>query len=432
MRRWMVVVFVASLLSWAMAQTAGPNSATAVASSVRITSGPTVEYADDSLAVVSWTTNLPATSTVHFGTDPRNLDHIAAGATAQTQHRVNIADLSPSTKYYFVAESQEPSGGGVPARSVTESVTTVAAGQPAIQNQKPAAAASAAPAPATNTPTSPSAPTTTPTARTTPSPNAPTSTSPAATTPPGSSSTSASTSAGAAQHPPQPTTSESSADRAGESTARNSPSAQQVPSGTQITATLDQALSTKNSQVGDSFTATVSQPVRGSGGVVLIPAGSKINGKVSESEQGKTLPAIRGRGHLNVRFVDITFPEHVSSPLTATLVSVHPKGGNGKAGQEGEVTSGTSGKNTAKDVGIGAGVGTLAGLVFGSALKGLAIGAIAGGGYVLATDGKDVELPAQTEITVRLDQNLSVPAAVAQDNAQGRVAAPSARRPNSR
>src|SRR5579884_2673252 len=421
MRRWMVVVLVASFFPWAVAQTA-PNSAPAAASSVRITSGPTVEYADDSLAVVSWTTNLPATSTVHFGIDPRNLDHIAAGATAQTQHRVNIADLSPSTTYYFAAESQEPSGGGVPARSVTESVTTVAAGQPAIQNQKPAAAGGA-PAPATNTPTA--AKSTTPTSRTTASQSAPAPTSPAATTSPSASSTRTSTSAEAAPRPPQSTTGETSADRASESTVRNSPAAQQVPSGTQITATLDQALSTKNSQVGDSFTATVSQPVRGSGGVVLIPAGSKINGKVSESEQGKTLPAIRGRGHLNVRFIDITFPEHVSSPLTATLVSVHPKGGNGKAGQEGEVTSGTSGKNTAKDVGIGAGVGTLAGLVFGSALKGLAIGAIAGGGYVLATDGKDVELPAQTEMTVRLDQNLTVPAAVAQDNANGRVVASS-------
>jgi len=428
MRRWMVVVLVASFFPWAVAQTT-PNSAPAAASSVRITSGPTVEYADDSLAVVSWTTNLPATSTVHFGTDPRNLDHVAAGATAQTQHRVNIADLSPSTTYYFVTESQEASGGGVPARSVTESVTTVAAGQPAIQNQKPAASGPVA-TPVANAPTA--AKSTSPTSQTTASQNAPAPTSPAATTSSSASSTPASTSAEAAPRSPQSTTSETSADHARESTVRNSPATQQVPSGTQITATLDQGLSTKNSQVGDSFTATVSQPVRGSGGVVLIPAGSKINGKVSESEQGKTLPAIRGRGHLNVRFVDITFPEHVSSPLTATLVSVHPKGGNGKAGQEGEVTSGTSGKNTAKDVGIGAGVGTLAGLVFGSALKGLAIGAIAGGGYVLATDGKDVELPAQTEITVRLDQNLSVPAAVAQDNAQGQVVAPSSRFSNSR
>src|SRR5579884_4496797 len=219
MRRWMVVVLVASFFPWAVAQTA-PNSAPAAASSVRITSGPTVEYADDSLAVVSWTTNLPATSTVHFGIDPRNLDHVAAGATAQTQHRVNIADLSPSTKYYFVAESQEPSGGGVPARSVTESVTTVAAGQPAIQNQKPAAAGGA-PAPATNTPTA--AKSTTPTSRTTasqsrtmPPRNVPAPAGPAATTSASSPSSSANTPPAAGQRIPESPASEAPADGVGE------------------------------------------------------------------------------------------------------------------------------------------------------------------------------------------------------------------------
>jgi hypothetical protein len=84
--------------------------------------------------------------------------------------------------------------------------------------------------------------------------------------------------------------------------------------------------------------------------------------------------------------------------------------GKTSAGSEGEVQSGNTGKRTAKDVGIGAGVGTVAGLIFGSALKGLAIGALAGGGYVLATNGKDVELPAQTGMVLRLDHNLSVPA----------------------
>jgi hypothetical protein len=58
----------------------------------------------------------------------------------------------------------------------------------------------------------------------------------------------------------------------------------------------------------------------------------------------------------------------------------------------------------AKDVGIGAGIGTVAGLIFGGPLKGLAVGALAGGGYVLATKGKDVELPAQTGLVIRLDQ----------------------------
>jgi hypothetical protein len=72
------------------------------------------------------------------------------------------------------------------------------------------------------------------------------------------------------------------------------------------------------------------------------------------------------------------------------------------------VQSGTQGKDVAKDVGIGAGVGTVAGLIFGAPLKGLAIGALAGGGYVLATKGKDVQLPAQTGMVIRLDQPLSI------------------------
>ena len=50
------------------------------------------------------------------------------------------------------------------------------------------------------------------------------------------------------------------------------------------------------------------------------------------------------------------------------------------------------------------------GLLFGHAIRGLAIGAAAGGGYVLATQGKDVELPAQTGLKLRLDSNLAVPA----------------------
>jgi len=51
----------------------------------------------------------------------------------------------------------------------------------------------------------------------------------------------------------------------------------------------------------------------------------------------------------------------------------------------------------------------VAGLIFGGALKGLAIGAIAGGGYVLATQGKDVDIPAQSGMKLRLDQPLSIP-----------------------
>jgi hypothetical protein len=169
---------------------------------------------------------------------------------------------------------------------------------------------------------------------------------------------------------------------------------------------LQDELSTKTSRYGDKFTATVSHPVNATDGSLAIPAGSKITGEVTEAEGGRTLPALRGRGKLNLRFRDLVLPDGTTIPINASLVSVH----NMQANEEGQVQSGTSGKTAAKGIGIGAGLGTVAGLIFGGALKGLAIGAIAGGGYVLAAKGKDVEIPANSGMKLRLEQALYVPA----------------------
>lgn len=187
----------------------------------------------------------------------------------------------------------------------------------------------------------------------------------------------------------------------------------QVPVNTEIHAALDTPLSTKTSKPGDRFTATVSDAVRGSDGTEVIPAGARVEGEVADAEQGKAVAALRGKGKLSLRFRDIVLPNGQTLPLTATLVSVNNTSGKNtkKADEEGQVQSGTQGKDVAKDVGIGAGVGTVAGLIFGAPLKGLAIGALAGGGYVLATKGKDVQLPAQTGMVIRLDQPLSANAA---------------------
>jgi hypothetical protein len=198
------------------------------------------------------------------------------------------------------------------------------------------------------------------------------------------------------------------ADQTQPATAQNNATGE-VPAGTELRATLDTPLSSKTSKPGDRFTATISQPVQGPNGVV-VPVGARIEGEVSESEQGKTLPALRGKGKLNLRFRDVVLPNGQTVPLVATLVSVNSTNGKNtqKADNEGQVESGTRGKDVAKDVGIGAGVGTVAGLIFGGPLKGLAIGALAGGGYVLATNGKDVSLPAQTGLVIRLDQTLNI------------------------
>ena len=199
-------------------------------------------------------------------------------------------------------------------------------------------------------------------------------------------------------------------DNSGFGNRQNNSGPGDLAAGTEIRATLDTPLSSKTSRPGDRFTATITQPIQGNGGNVMIPAGSRIEGEVSEAEQGKTLPALRGKGKLNLRFRDVVLPNGQTVPVTGTLVSVNSTNGKDtkKADNEGQVESGTRGKDVAKDVGIGAGVGTVAGLIFGGPLKGLAIGALAGGGYVLATNGKDVNLPAQTGLVVRLDQPMNL------------------------
>jgi hypothetical protein len=185
-----------------------------------------------------------------------------------------------------------------------------------------------------------------------------------------------------------------------------------VAKGTEIRATLDTPLSSKTSKVGDRFTATVAQDVKGVNGSVGVPAGSKLEGEVSEVEQGKALPQLRGKGRLNLRFTDIILPNGMRAPVFLTLKNVTDTAGKQSSStstsSEGEVNSRTSGGTAAKDVGIGAGIGTVAGLIFGHALRGLAIGAIAGGGYVLATQGKDVEMPAKAGLILNADSPINI------------------------
>ena len=178
------------------------------------------------------------------------------------------------------------------------------------------------------------------------------------------------------------------------STTENS-QPQLLKSGTEIRATLDTPLSTKTSRVGDRFTATVSVPVRGAIGNVIIPTGSKLNGQVSDSDNEKLADAIKDMGHLNLRFTDIQLPNGSDVPIDATLISVHST----------KSAARTENTNTAPAIGANAGIAG----VFGRPLKGLAVGNLAGGGYVLATNGKQVTLPADCGLRLRVDRNTSVP-----------------------
>ncbi|HKU25174.1 MAG TPA: fibronectin type III domain-containing protein [Candidatus Sulfotelmatobacter sp.] len=300
-----------------------------------VTRGPSIQYLDDTTAVISWTTNVPASNTLYYGTDRDNLLYTGGDFKDSTEHRIHLSNLKPRTRYYF--QLDEPSSQPI------ASFTTVFAGAQPIYDQHPETISS-----------------------------------------------------GAAQN-------------TGPQLSRREHAGQnELPEGTEVSASLETGLSTKTSSPGQRFTAAVTQPVRDFNDQIVIPVGARVNGQVTESEEGKNLPSVRGRGKLNLRFDSIDLPNGSTIPISATLLSVNQTGGNGSVNSEGEVQSNTNASTAAKGAAVGAGIGTIAGLIFGGPFKGLAIGAIAGGGYILATKGKDVELPANTELKIRLDQPVSL------------------------
>jgi hypothetical protein len=228
-------------------------------------------------------------------------------------------------------------------------------------------------------------------------------------TPDGTSNTPAATQQSQNPSSVGPTTPTGSASRPGTASAdmpqgANTTVVDEVGSGTEIRAALDTPLSSKISKPGDRFTATVSDSVRADNGAVVIPSGARVEGEVAESEDGKTLAALKDKPKLSLRFRDVVLPTGQTLPLSATLISVRDTNGKNsrKTPAEGQMESAGARNNSGA---IGA--ATAPGRSFGGPIKGLAIGALAGGGYVVATNGKDVNLPAQAGMVIRVDQPLS-------------------------
>ena len=113
--------------------------------SVQITSGPTIESADDHSATIAWSTNVPSSNQVWYGTDMNNLTQVAeAPYSGGDTHRAQINNLKPGTTYYFQVESGQGRGarGEAESQGVLSFRTTIG-GQPAIHNQKPVMAEAA-------------------------------------------------------------------------------------------------------------------------------------------------------------------------------------------------------------------------------------------------------------------------------------------------
>jgi hypothetical protein len=155
-----------------------------------------------------------------------------------------------------------------------------------------------------------------------------------------------------------------------------------VPTGTAITVTIEQSISSKNAQAGQGVVATVARDVTADGRVV-IPKGAHAKLVVSSVQASGRL-STPAKLYLRLKSVEV----HGKTYTIATSSSGKTMGGKGK--------------RDAGFIGGGAGAGALIGGLAGGG-KGALIGAGAGAGAgtvgAAATGKKEVEFPAETRLS---------------------------------
>ncbi len=156
-----------------------------------------------------------------------------------------------------------------------------------------------------------------------------------------------------------------------------------LPEGTSIQVRLSHGLSSATARREDRVDATVAEPVRGNG-VLALPAGTPVRGVVRAAEPAER-PSKGGR--IEIEF-DSLYLDDTRVEIRGRVAQIQESGERGKKAGIGAVVGGVLG-------------GLLGGK--GGAIAGILIG---GGGAVVATKGEDVELPAGTVLTVRLEEPL--------------------------
>jgi len=170
---------------------------------------------------------------------------------------------------------------------------------------------------------------------------------------------------------------------------------------------MNETISSKTARVGDRFTTTVTEPVYSSTGVIVIPVGSTVTGRVDS-----VVAAKKGGdpGQISASFVEVKLPNGTRRAVNGSLTDLDTK----KAKSDNEGTA--SGDDRKNDKIIFIGGGAAGGAVLGGAIgggKGALIGGILGaaGGLLgeRLTKGEDAEVKSGTEFGVYLNQSISLP-----------------------
>jgi len=161
-----------------------------------------------------------------------------------------------------------------------------------------------------------------------------------------------------------------------------------IPAGTALSVSVLSTLGSKTSKIEDPVRGALAAPVIVSGRTAL-PNGTEITGTVTDVKESAR---VKGKAMLAFRFERLLFDGETHRIQTArvTVEAQQNKGDDVKKG------------------GAGAGLGAIVGGIAGGG-SGAAIGAVAGGtGAVLATKGREVEIPPGTVVSALLQSALTI------------------------
>jgi hypothetical protein len=162
-----------------------------------------------------------------------------------------------------------------------------------------------------------------------------------------------------------------------------------VPAGTALLVRMVDTVDSSKSAVGTRFTANLETNLE-LDGEVLVPAGTKIYGRLGQSKEAGRLA---GKSELLLELTEIVV-NGTAYPIMSTDYKVSGK---------------SSGGRSAKRILGGTGLGAIIGGIAGSAGMGAAIGAAVGTTAALVQKGQKVNVPSETLLEFRLEQPASLP-----------------------
>src|SRR5688572_4756295 len=163
-----------------------------------------------------------------------------------------------------------------------------------------------------------------------------------------------------------------------------------LPEGTPIVVRTVTHIDTDQNRVGETFEATLDQPLT-LDGQTLAPEGTKVIGRIAYAEEAGR---VRGRPQLILELTELVINDQTYPLRTSDSVHV----GSSQA------------KRTAAAAGGGAALGAIIGAIAGGG-KGAAIGAVTGAGAgtgIQVLRGQTLKVPAETVLQFELQQPLTL------------------------